>query len=537
MKKFTVLAMVAAVLMAGAAFARSDHRLTIQPNATFTFGGAGAVSGSASGPTTTNNDDSCDIGTAPAATLLLPFFDVDFKSPQTTARTTLFTITNVSFLPQIAHVVIWTDWSFPALDFNIFLTGYDVQAINLYDIFARGVIAPPSGTSSLIAGPTQIAGTDSTPALNTGNPLLNLSACGTLPGPIPPALLADLQAIFTAGIGSGTGIPCAVRVGGPHNDAIGYITVDVNANCNTSLPNDPGATYFTTNILFDNVLIGDYENVQPNPAVVNAAGGSPMVSIRAVPEGGVAGTVTPGTNLPFTFYDRYTVGAPGGERGWDRRQPLPNTFAARYIQGGTGSFNTNFQIWREGFTIGGCSTGASGAINNSSMAVTEIVRFDEHENSTSIVGAIPISPTPPLQGLPETSSTAVSSGFFPALPSAAGDVGGWIYLNLNNRGVFGNPPVNATFSRLTAVGVRTPFNGTTVNSTNRPSQNWVTINLQAESRFSVLFDAAWLGNGCSPGVAAGTQIGPAGGVLVCPQPFVPGTNCALTPVGTNVNPF
>src|SRR2546428_2934631 len=163
MKKFTVLAMVAAVLMAGAAFARTDHRLTIQPNATFTFGGAGAVAGTAIGPTTTNNDDSCDIGTAPAATLLLPYFEVDFKSAQGAARTTLFTITNVSNLPQIVHVVIWTDWSFPALDFNIFLTGYDVQAINLYDIFARGVIAPPSGTTSdSIGTETQIAEAAST---------------------------------------------------------------------------------------------------------------------------------------------------------------------------------------------------------------------------------------------------------------------------------------------------------------------------------------------------------------------------------------
>src|SRR5437868_5083745 len=114
MRKLTVLAMLAAILMAGSAFAVNRH-LTPSPNATFAFG----VGGAAFGPTTTNNDDSCDISTAPAATLLLPYFEVDFNSPQTTARTTIFTITNVSALPQIAHVVVWTDWSFPALDFNI----------------------------------------------------------------------------------------------------------------------------------------------------------------------------------------------------------------------------------------------------------------------------------------------------------------------------------------------------------------------------------------------------------------------------------
>src|SRR6185436_12652120 len=93
-------------------------------------------------PATTNNDDSCDIAVQPAATLLLPYFEVDFKSPASTAKTTLFTVQNVSNLPQIAQVTLWTDWGFPALNFNIFLTGYDVQGINLYDVFARATIAP-----------------------------------------------------------------------------------------------------------------------------------------------------------------------------------------------------------------------------------------------------------------------------------------------------------------------------------------------------------------------------------------------------------
>ena len=38
------------------------------------------------GPITTNNDDSCDIGLYPAATLLLPYFEV---SPTLGERTTV----------------------------------------------------------------------------------------------------------------------------------------------------------------------------------------------------------------------------------------------------------------------------------------------------------------------------------------------------------------------------------------------------------------------------------------------------------------
>src|SRR5258706_11253705 len=89
-------------------------------------------------PATTNNNDSCDIAVLPAATLLLPYFEVETAAAQGAGTTTLFTITNTSRYPQIAHVTVWTDWAFPVFNFNIFLTGYDVQGINLFDTIVRG---------------------------------------------------------------------------------------------------------------------------------------------------------------------------------------------------------------------------------------------------------------------------------------------------------------------------------------------------------------------------------------------------------------
>src|SRR3954454_8506067 len=142
MKKLLVLAMMATLLMAGSAFA-VDRHLTPAPDATFNFGSPGV----AGGPTTTNNDDSCDIGVAPAATLLLPYFEVDFTNR---TQNTLFTITNVSRLPQIAHVTIWTDWSFPVFDFNIYLTGYDVQGISINQVL-NGTVAQAQGTGPFTA--------------------------------------------------------------------------------------------------------------------------------------------------------------------------------------------------------------------------------------------------------------------------------------------------------------------------------------------------------------------------------------------------
>src|SRR5215213_1573512 len=96
----------------------------------------------------TRNDDSCDIAALPAATLLLPYFEVDLDNPD--GSTTLFTITNVTNVDQIARVTLWTDRSYPVIDFNVYLTGYDVQSINLYDVIGRGIIAPELGTGTAL---------------------------------------------------------------------------------------------------------------------------------------------------------------------------------------------------------------------------------------------------------------------------------------------------------------------------------------------------------------------------------------------------
>jgi len=548
MKKLLVLA--ASLLMVGSAFAAGTgtSRL-VTPNATFAFGGPGI----ASGPTTTNNDDACDISVAPAATLLLPYFEVDFKSTATTARTTLFTITNTSRVPQIAHCVIWTDWSFAALDFNIFLTGYDVQSINLYDVFSRGIIAPvtptTSGTSISNAAlspvgtaPPNQANAAPLPNL-TGNPNFNpnvSTTCASLPGFIGNGYLADIQQIFTTGVaGTNIGFGCGSnRLGGVHANAIGYITIDVDSTCSTSFPGPLAAgTYSNNEILFDNVLIGDYQDVNPNSTTGNYAGGNPLVHIRAVPEGGPVGS-NPGTNLPFTFYDRYNTGGAFGSgsataltnglnRLADRRQPLPSVFAARWIQGGTSGFNTNYKIWREGYTGPGSTTCGTGIPSiNSAITITEMVRFDEHENSNSV--APPVIISPPLPGtvnvLPETSATSTSSSLYPAL-TPSGDLGGWMYMNLDNAfsgSVYSNPSLDNPIAHP--------------NFIDRASQNWVIVSMFAEGRYSVDFDAAWLGNGCSAPVPSGAVIGPVGGTPVCPAGATGCTPGVAPYIGTNTTP-
>ena len=500
MRKILGLALAATLLMSVSAFA-VDRHLTIAPNATFAAGA----------PTTTNNNDSCDIGVTPAATLLLPYFEVETTSRSTT---TLFTVTNTSNLPQIAHVTLWTDWSYPVLDFNIFLTGYDVQPINLYDVIVSGIVAPPSGTSvTTIPGTALAPLVGSTPSSNSSNPNFVAGfqgACSNLPGSLPASLVSGVQQALTTGNPGTTycvgNSPAVTAIGGNHGTrAVGYVTVDVSAACSTHLPTD--TTYYSgaDGILYDNTLIGDYQQLAPSPAGSAGsgfdAGGDTMVHIRAIPQGGAAGVLVP-TNLPFTFYNRYNV------NNSDRRQPLPSAWAARYIQGGASGLSTNYKIWREGLTNGACTN----IVENSALNITAMVRFDEHENSTGFGTGIVCSPcgVGGLPTLPETSSTATTSSIFPPLNSS--DVGGWMYLNLSNSGLSGAGAAgNAMTASRAGFSAPAAFPGAFLPGSRTTSQNWVLISMFGNvgaSRLSVDFNAAWLGNGCSPALASGATIGP-----------------------------
>jgi hypothetical protein len=468
MRKTFVWALVAMMAVAGSAFAQTLP------------GGA---------PATLDNDSTCDISVAPAATLLLPYFEVDVEATPGTGDTTLFTVTNVSAEPQIAHVTVWTDLSAPVLDFNIFLTGYDVQSINMYDIIVRGLIAPDDGTSSDVdEGPRSDD--------NDGNANNDITNCDILASQIPGSLRADILEALTDGV-----LTCG-RVGRTQADdfARGYVTVDVAFSCSTALPTDDD--YAVTELLFDNVLIGDYQQVDP---ANNFAQGGPMVHIRAIPEGGPAGDFD--TNFTRTFYSRYQDGGTA-----DRRQPLPSTFAARWIEGGGTEFETNLKIWREGVTgedvvCGGDAT--TGIPANGELSIVEFVRFDEEENPTTFSPGEIISPSPDvLIELPETSKTSITeTDTFPEAEDGA--VGGWIYLNLDHSGA--------------------------LDGNGAASQNWVIVSMEADGRYSVDFDAAWLGNGCTAPTdatedtfgGAGDPIGP--GVAVSDVDQTENNNDPLLP--------
>jgi len=466
-------------------------------------------------PPSIDNDDSCDIKVGPAATLLLPYFEVDLTG--TSGQTTLFTVTNVAQYPQIAHVTLWTDYAYPVMSFNLFLGGYAVQSINLADVLIRNTIVSASGITPGSVWPA-------------ANPNLRASIdCATIPGVVPATIMAEVRRALTTG---GTS-SCNRAVGGAHANAIGYATIDVVASCTSRSPADP--LYYANDLLFDNVLIGDYQQHGPHPGGTTAssfdATGNPMVHIRAVPEGGGAGSNV-GTRLPYTFYDRYT---PSTTRTIDRRQPLPSTFAARYLEGGPGAFATNLTIWREGFGIGSCADASASA----NMAVSELVKFDEHENPSTSAPCSTRCPAPPQLLLPVTCSIETSDS--PAGPGFVGDTGGWMYLNLNNGGSASYSVTKEIGGERLPTNARTnlsPINSGTVGP--RPSQNWVTVtlfgNAAGGNRLTGEFDAAPLGNGCSPAATLFTLIAPAGGVFVCPPGTTLTNGSTQQCTGTNINP-
>jgi hypothetical protein len=419
------------------------------PSAAATFGvGHG-------GPRTTDNDDTCDIAVMPAATLLLPYFEVDTENPA--GRTTIFTITNVTNVEQVARVTLWTDYSYPVLSFNVYLTGYDVQALNLFDIIERGIIAPDSGTGSDVS-PTG-------PLSDPNTAIVDRQFCDRMPGALDDVYVQIMQGALLDGVVPGFGpvLPGCATAGGVHEHATGYLTVDVVGNCRFSMPHEPA--YFTTDIRYDNVLTGEYQQLDGQGAVGQM---SPLVHIRAIPEGGSPESRQHGaqykTNFDRTFYDRY---APSSHS--DARQPLPSTFHARWFEGGPAQFETSYKIWREGVTGAGAQCADYPA--NANLPVREVVVFDDDENF--VAGTIT---------LPETSLLPVTDGDMPQLTNGA--LRGWIYFNLD-----------------------------TVAGDGEATQNWVVVSMLG-TNMAGDFDATVLGNGCTPETSASEASG--GGIAIGP---------------------
>jgi hypothetical protein len=363
------------------------------------------------------------IDDVPAATLLLPYFEVDVNDPLGT--NTLFSINNASASAVLAHVVIWSDLSVPVLDFNIYLTGYDVQTVNLRDIIVNGKLPR---TASDLQDPADVI----SPQGQFSQDITFASCTGQLPPPdLPTNFIDHLKNALTGQPSSVLGNLCAGRALGDHL-ARGYVTVDTVNNCTLRFPGDSG--YFlsggTGDATNQNVLWGDY-------FYISSAGrdseGETLVHIEASgtnPETSVAGQ--------YTYYGRYVA--------WtaiDNREPLATNFAARYVNGGGFRGGTSLVVWRDSKVNQGAFTcPATAGVRPVwyPLGYAQVVIFDEQENP-SIPTTFPISPQPPtaqFNPFPAETQLAQVNGASLPVPFPYG----WLFLDLNTSvaAAGNNPP-------------------------------------------------------------------------------------------------
>jgi hypothetical protein len=385
------------------------------------------------------------IDDVPAATLLLPYFEVELENDADCINT-LFSINNASATAVLAHVTVWSDQSVPVLDFDIYLTGYDVQTISLRDIFVLGIVPTTASAGQDTAGDT----------ISPQGPVsqdINFASCSALPYSQPrvgAGFRAHLQA-WLQGLPSPSTGNCA---GSKRQDNIvrGYVTVDTVNACNLFFPSD--WAFYAPFVTDQNVLWGDYFYVNGGQ---NFAQGETLVHIESCPT-----CFAPGDH---TFYGRYN-----GATADDSREPLPTTEAARFVNGGGFDGGTDFLIWREADESDSAySCNLQGPATWYPLESTQIVIFDEQEQPVTAEDCLSGDPTCEQEITIPNEANRID---------VAGDLlapfnFGWVYLNLQHSEV-------------------TPIYGDTF------AQSWTTAVMDASGRFSVGLDAVQLDNANAP---------------------------------------
>ena len=395
----------------------------------------------------------CSLDDVPAATLLLPYFEVDLDRP--TAMTTLFSVSNASADPVLAKITLWSELAIPTLNFDIYLTGYDVVTLNLADLF-RGTVPQ---TGDLLAG-------------DFSRPNVAFPGCdAVLPqGNLPQILIDHLQASHT---GHASAVYNNLCSGMDHGDTLarGFVTVDVVRECSFLFPDEPG--YFGPEGIagYDNVLWGDYYFVDQDNGF---AQGENLVRLEADPTAFGEGD--------YTFYARY-VGADGS----DGREPLATTWAVRYLNGGAFTGGTDLIGWHDSkiaMEPFPCGTLPEEGL----MGEDQIVIFDEDENPNVLEVVCIWSFCPPGVDLSifqfAATRVRVDSSDLP-VPFDFG----WMYFNLNDS----------------TGGVLDPY-----------SQGWLGYLHDATGLFSVGMGGTPLDSACEPMSRSLPVAGNVGGVAPGP---------------------
>lgn len=379
--------------------------------------------------------DLCTIDAVPAATLLLPNFEVDTTVANGAGLTTLFSINNASAAPALAHVTLWTDWSVPTVDFDIFLTGYDVVTVNLYDVVVNGNIPI---TADLQSDPADLISPNGGHSTWDGS----FTNCGAFfPNFVNPVITGSIaDRVLNGHTGEFVGA-VGGYMGQSFGDGVarGYVTIDNANECSTDFASDPNYFVDGGNGIASNVnqLWGDWFKVDPPAAL---AQGDNLVHIEADDafnaDNGVLPASSPANPTNYTFYGRFTQIAGGN----DNREPLGTTWGTRYINGG-GFDGSSITVWRDSTQ----NTTQEAYVQNvgpdwNPLNETQIVCFSEQEDAEELCfsaggGVIspPTGPDDPACIPLETNVIAIGEGAL----SPSWDFG-WCYYNLNINDAISN---------------------------------------------------------------------------------------------------
>lgn len=244
----------------------------------------------------------CTLDPVPAATVLVPYFEVDLADID--GVTTYVHLHNTEPDATVAKITFWTDWSVPSISFDVFLTGYDVVRLDLRDVF-DGNIPITADEQSDPADTTSPHG---------ANPEWDgsFTFCENIfPFIVNPVIVGNNLERLVDGH---TGLPVMVGpdelcFGRNHGDQVarGYLTIDDAVRCSFAFPSDPGyfggAEPVASN---DNQLWAEVWLEEPGASRRSAV---PAVQLEADEALGLGG-------FAETFYGRYTGGA-------DLRERLP----------------------------------------------------------------------------------------------------------------------------------------------------------------------------------------------------------------------
>lgn len=401
--------------------------------------------------------DLCTIDPVPGATLLLPYFEVDIDNPN--GVTTLFSINNASATAVLAHVTIWSDLSVPVLDFDVYLTGYDVQTVNMRDIIVNGAIPY-----------TASAGQDPKDTISPHGQIsqdINFASCaGFLPPPasIGASYITHLQAALT-GASSTLEFGIARCYGLNYGDrhARGYVTVDTVSACSLFYPSD-AANYWAATATRQNVLWGDFFVVD---SANNFAQGDTLVHIEAANAPAADGATYAAFGAfaalgDHTFYGRYNA-----LLNTDQRESLPSIYAVRYLDGGAFTGGTDLTVWRDSNTALASPFSCTSKPAWYPLGTAQIAVFDEEENPI-VQAECPVSPCVQESITIPAETQRVEMGTDIDTESDFG----WVYLNLNH---------------VPAAGLVYP---------DGLAQAWVGVNMDADGRFSVGIQGVTLNQLC-----------------------------------------